>query len=98
VKRLYRDAAERRFVALVRLAGGGWYPGHWHSDAEELYVLEGSLQIEGQALQAGDFYAAPAGNVHDITSGEGGCLCLLLSPEVDEPMERAEPEAQRAKV
>jgi anti-sigma factor ChrR (cupin superfamily) len=87
VRRLFDDPQERRHVALVQLSAQGHYPAHWHGqgDAEELYVLQGSLSIGGHELEAGDFYAAPSGNVHDIVSGEGGCRCLILSPDLDEP-------------
>ena len=87
MKRLADDPGQRRFFALVHLEGLQCYRSHWHQDAEELYVLSGSLTIDRQSIDAGGFYAAPAGHLHDILSGPDGCTCLLVSPDVDEAAE-----------
>jgi anti-sigma factor ChrR (cupin superfamily) len=95
IQRLASVPEEARFVALVHLEAGRLYPGHWHTDIEELYVLAGSLRIDRHELEAGDLYAAPAGRVHDILSGAEGCTCLLVSPEFDEPLDASgRPEAE----
>lgn len=89
VKRLTSESEPGRYIALVRLDAHGHYPAHWHNDAEEMFVLEGSLRIAGESLSKGDFYSAPAGNVHEILGGPEGCVCLLISPDLDEPLETA---------
>ena len=83
-RRLFRDPDGQRFTALARMERGARYPSHRHADAEELYMVEGDLTVEGQELRAGDYCAASAGTVHGVTSSEGGCTFLLHASERDQ--------------
>ena len=89
VKRLFQDPAEQRFMALVRMEAGVYYPSHRHADTEELYMLEGDLTVEGLVLRGGDYCAAVAGTVHGVTHSDGGCTFLLLASERDEIVEES---------
>ena len=62
---------------LVRVAPGTVYPPHEHTGAEECYVIEGDLRVEGRVLRAGDYQYAPAGSSHAEQTTEGGCLLLI---------------------
>ncbi len=84
VKRLFLDPDGQRFTALARLKAGVHYPSHRHADTEELYLLEGDLTVEDQALRAGDFCAATAGSVHRSTYTRGGCAFFVIASERDE--------------
>jgi putative transcriptional regulator len=86
-KPLFRDGAARRLTALVRLEAAARYPPHRHADTEELYLLDGDLVVEGQALRAGDYSAAVAGTFHHDIASVGGCTFLLLASEADEVCE-----------
>ena len=44
-------------------------------------MLAGALTVADQVLQAGDYCAAPAGMVPNITSGAPGSTFLLLASE-----------------
>jgi quercetin dioxygenase-like cupin family protein len=70
-------------TALVRMASGARLPRHRHVTDEQFYMLEGDGHVQGQILQAGDYYLAPAGTVHDVTYTDGGCLFLLLASHVE---------------
>ena len=66
--------------ALLRFEAGSKFPSHDHPGGEEVYVVEGSLRIGAQNLQAGDYLWTPPGGVHDAES-EQGCLLFLTAPE-----------------
>lgn len=87
VKRLFLDPDGQRFTALARLEAGVQYPSHRHADTEELYLLEGDLTVEDQALHSGDFCAATAGSVHRFTYTRGGCTFFVVASERDEIVE-----------
>ena len=59
LKRLYTDAQEQRYIALIRVEAGVYYPGHWHKDVEEIYLLEGELSVRGQTLVAMRLVSGP---------------------------------------
>jgi quercetin dioxygenase-like cupin family protein len=80
---LFTDATHHTMTALVRMAPGARLPRHRHVTDEQFYMLEGDGHVQGQVLQAGDYYLAAAGTVHDITYTEGGCLFLLLASHVE---------------
>lgn len=83
-KRLFRDPDGQHFTALARMEREVRYPSHRHADAEELYMVDGDLTVEGRELRAGDYCAASAGTVHGVTSSEGGCTFLLHASERDQ--------------
>jgi quercetin dioxygenase-like cupin family protein len=80
---LFTDPLRQTMTALVRMAPGARLPRHRHVTDEQFYMLEGDGHVHGQVLQAGDYYQAAAGTVHDITYTEGGCLFLLLASHVE---------------
>jgi anti-sigma factor ChrR (cupin superfamily) len=80
---LFTDPIRHTMTALVRMAPGARLPRHRHVTDEQFYMLEGDGHVQGQVLQAGDYYQAAAGTVHDITYTDGGCLFLLLASHVE---------------
>ena len=83
VRRLHRDD-DGRVTSLVRMLPGVRYPGHRHASAEELYLLQGDLTVEGERLGIGDYCAAAALTVHGETATAGGCTFVLIASERDE--------------
>ena len=79
---LLTDPMRQTMTALVRMAPGAQLPRHRHVTDEQFYMLEGDGHVQGQALQAGDYYQA-AGTVHDITYTDRGCVFLLLASHVE---------------
>lgn len=83
-KVLFRDPQRGYATWLVRMAPGAVYPAHRHSDAEELYLLEGDLLVSGVLMQAGDYCHAERGSEHRDVSTRDGCVFLALTSEHNE--------------
>jgi anti-sigma factor ChrR (cupin superfamily) len=63
---------------LVRMQPGAAYPSHEHAQAEQCYVLEGSIQDDnGITARAGDFVCMAAGSTHGEIRTETGCVFLI---------------------
>lgn len=63
---------------LVRMQPGTVYPAHEHPQAEQCYVLEGSItDSEGLTVWAGDYICMPAGSTHSAIHSDNGCLLLI---------------------
>lgn len=90
-KRLLRDPIARRATTLVSMRGSAVYPSHRHRETEELYILEGTLDVHGHRLGPGDYCAALGGSVHRSAATEHGCRFLVSASEDDELLEFGEP-------
>ena len=73
------DPTSRRATSLIRFAPGIGYAPHRHTEAEELYVLEGGCSIAGREMTVGDYHRAEAGTEHHETLTDDGCLLLVIS-------------------
>jgi quercetin dioxygenase-like cupin family protein len=78
------DMVSRRTTALLRFAPGISYAPHRHTEAEELYVLQGGCSIAGREMTVGDYHRAEAGTEHYDTSTDEGCLLLVISSPQNE--------------
>jgi quercetin dioxygenase-like cupin family protein len=67
-------------TVLLDVAPGTRLPPHHHSDAEECYVISGSLFTWGRRLVAGDFLHADPGTDHTEMWSDEGCQVLLVVP------------------
>jgi mannose-6-phosphate isomerase-like protein (cupin superfamily) len=76
---LLRDHAGERTL-LLRMEPGARHPRHLHPAGEQLYVLEGDVDIDGQRLTAGDFLYTPPGASHAVAS-VNGCLMFIVVPQ-----------------
>jgi quercetin dioxygenase-like cupin family protein len=77
LKMLHVDPITGERTGLMRMASGSVIPEHDHPEAEECFVLEGAVTIEGQDYGAGDYTIAYAGTRHHaIRSATGGLLFL----------------------
>ncbi|MGH9581467.1 MAG: cupin domain-containing protein [Bryobacteraceae bacterium] len=65
-------------TVLIRMQPGAAYPSHEHSQAEQCYVIEGTLtDSDGFTVYAGDFVCMPAGSTHKPIHSDSGCLLLV---------------------
>jgi anti-sigma factor ChrR (cupin superfamily) len=70
-------------TSVVRMQAGVRLPRHRHLTVEQFYLLEGDADVTGQRLGRGDYYRAPAGTVHEVTSTESGCSFVLMSSAIE---------------
>jgi quercetin dioxygenase-like cupin family protein len=68
---------------MVRMAMGAEAPLHRLPGGEDLVVLEGTLAIEGEVLQAGDYRSAPPGAVHASRALTDTILFLSLPKGIE---------------
>ena len=78
------DAARGFATRLVRFAPGVRYPNHRHGGTEEIFVLEGKVEVNGFLLQAGDYCRSEAGTAEAGTYTELGALAIVVSSDLDE--------------
>ena len=56
-------------------ARGAW---HVHPEGEELFMLEGEVEIGGTLLRAGDYLETPAGEGHQVTALTSALMFVRL--------------------
>lgn len=83
VKVLSRDPMERRYTALLHMEPRTELPPHRHAASEEIFVLEGVLNIGLVEIHAGEMSRAEQGSVHDAAHTEAGCTLLISGAEHD---------------
>lgn len=83
-KLLARDPEHGTRTQLVRFAPGARYPRHRHVGTEEIFLLEGSVSVNGVLLVAGDYCRSEPGTEESGTWSETGGLALIVSSEHDE--------------
>lgn len=84
MRMLHRDGDRARFTVLVQMDPGSAFPSHRHTEVEELYMLQGDIQVAGQRFGAGDYCRAEAGSLHGIHTTQRGCLFLAVASTKDE--------------
>ncbi|MCK6681244.1 MAG: cupin domain-containing protein [Thermoanaerobaculia bacterium] len=84
VKLLFRDEEKGISTKLVRFGPGTTYPSHRHGGREEVYVLEGTVWVNGVLLRAGDYCRSEKGTVETGTYSETGGMILSVSSDRDE--------------
>ena len=83
-KLLARDPERGTRTQLVRFAPGARYPRHRHAGTEEIFLIEGSVSVNGVLLRAGDSCRSEPGTEELGTYSETGGLALIVSCERDE--------------
>jgi len=76
------DQADRSPTLLLKFDPGASYPAHVHPGGEELYIVEGSFEVDDLELKAGDYLYAPPGSSHRVGSKHGGVLLAVIPDEV----------------
>lgn len=83
-KMIARDPERGTRTQLVRFAAGARYPRHRHAGTEEIFLLEGTVLVNGILLRAGDYCRSEPGTEETGTYSETGGLALIISSERDE--------------
>ena len=73
---LYLDPVNRMCSAIVKAADGIVYPLHQHQGIEEIYMLEGELEIGGEVYLAGDYIRSYPNSIHPPATTKG-CKFLI---------------------
>ena len=73
---LYLDPVNRMCSAIVKAADGIIYPLHQHQGIEEIYMLEGELEIGGEVYFAGDYIRSSPNSIHPPATTKG-CKFLI---------------------
>lgn len=82
-KVLHRDDERRATTRLLRFAAGSVYPPHRHGGVEEVFVLEGSVTLNGILLKPGDYCRAEAGTREPVAHSETGGMAIIVSSDLD---------------
>ena len=83
-KLLARDEARRTTTRLVRFQAGSRYPTHRHGDVEEIFLIEGSIWVNGTLLKPGDYCRSEAGTEESGTYTDEGGVAIVVSSDHDE--------------
>lgn len=80
---LHKDQIRREIVCLVRAEAGVCYPLHRHAGAEEIFMLEGDLVINGEVYGVGDYIRSAPNSIHGPHT-ENGCMFFIRTSLDDE--------------
>lgn len=83
-KVIARDPERGYTTRLVRFEPGIRYPKHRHGGTEEIFVLEGSVWVNGTLLKAGDYCRSMEGTEEEGTYTEDGATAIVVSSDQDE--------------
>lgn len=73
-----------RRLQLARITPQGRIVAHKHNGTEIMYVVRGSLIVDGARLKAGDVMVSPPGSMHRETWSAEGCEVVIeCSPDDD---------------
>ncbi|TJV46059.1 MAG: hypothetical protein E5Y02_00310 [Mesorhizobium sp.] len=78
MKILYQDG-EGRSTILFKLAPGAVVPHHEHTDLEQTYMLEGTLEDDEGRCTAHQFVWRPGGNQHIARSPTGAVFLSIFN-------------------
>lgn len=72
------DEAAGLRAMVLRMDAGATLEEHEHGGPEESFLLEGACVTQGRALSAGDYFRAPGGSHHGLTTTAGGCTMVVV--------------------
>lgn len=81
----FDNEKQRSKTILLKFEPNSSYPYHNHPAGEEIFVLQGSCEIENSILNEGDYLYTPPNFKHSVKS-IAGCILLLIIPEEVEKM------------
>ena len=82
-KLLHRDEERRSTTRLLRFSAGAAYPSHRHGGVEEVFVLDGTVTLNGILLKPGDYCRAEAGTAEPTAFSETGGMAIIVSSDLD---------------
>jgi len=74
----YLRKSPGEYSILLKMEAGGSFPMHEHMGGEEIFVVEGQVDLGECTLEAGDYFYAPPG-ISKKASTQTGCTLLLSS-------------------
>lgn len=83
MKALRSDPATGAATILVKLEAGASFPEHNHPGGEEVFVLEGDVQLDQRHLGAGDYLYTPPGEKHAVWTQKGCTLFAVLPKPIE---------------
>lgn len=83
-KLLHRDDARGYTTRLLRFAPGSTYPAHRHGATEEVFIVAGSVVLNGVTLRAGDYCRSEAGTTETAAFSAEGGTAIIVSSDADE--------------
>lgn len=77
--RLLADGHDKgRELCILQMEPGAVLAAHEHHGIEELFIIRGSCEVEGQRMQVGDYHRAVLGSAHRATRTlDEGCAALV---------------------
>jgi quercetin dioxygenase-like cupin family protein len=82
-KVLHRDDARGYTTRLLRFAPGSSYPSHRHGGVEEVFIVSGSVVLNGVTLRAGDYCRSEAGTTETAAFSAEGGMAIIVSSDAD---------------
>ncbi|MBS1806671.1 MAG: cupin domain-containing protein [Acidobacteria bacterium] len=76
----FDEQTHRAPTILLKFDPGATYPAHNHPGGEEIFVLEGDINLGKDHLYAGDYLYTPPNGKHAVWS-KNGCVVLLCVPQ-----------------
>jgi len=68
---MLREAENGGITGFIRIRKGATLPRHRHIDAEETYMIKGSMDLgNGRTAKAGDYLLMEAGEEHEMVARE----------------------------
>ena len=83
-KILNRDDARGYTTRLLRFAPGSTYPSHRHGGVEEVFIVAGSVSLNGVMLHAGDYCRSEPGTLETAAFSEEGGMAIIVSSDADQ--------------
>lgn len=82
-KILHRDEARGYTTRLLRFAPGTIYPSHRHGGVEEVFIVSGSVSLNGVMLRAGDYCRSEPDTFETAAVSEEGGVAIIVSSDAD---------------
>ncbi|HEU4388672.1 MAG TPA: cupin domain-containing protein [Blastocatellia bacterium] len=76
LKVLHSNSETGEATYLLKFEAGASFPAHSHPGGEEVFVIEGDLQLGKHELSAGDYLYTPPDGKHAAVS-KSGCTVLV---------------------
>ena len=83
IKVLRIDKETGQQAVLLRMDPGTRYPTHLHPGGEDVYVIDGSVQLGADTLGPGDYLYTPPGGIHAVWSKEGCTMLILVGRPIE---------------
>lgn len=77
MKVLSMDSATGLATSLIKMSPGMRLEPHRHKGLEEIFILEGDCNVNGEDLGPGDYHRAAPGSIHLTTHTINGTMFLL---------------------